>query len=484
LEPRTRTDKSKRSPAVGWAALGLLVTGLVALVVWSLPGSSPAVAGDAASPPPEAAASASPLPAHGHGVLERPPEATCELAILTDKPEEEIKQLATLDAAAALLEPAHCGAGCEVVKKTARDREHTEIETQSAADYMLPPAESLDAVGATLTPEQRKKVHALPSVVIVRTHAKPTIDHVAARTCFALAQALGEKLSGLVYDETTRRIEDVAHFAEHGIKGPLGKDPFVPRHIVVQLYREDDGKARLLTLGMQRFGSPDFIVRGASMATGSSLANVVNAVASSSAEMKSELPFTVTIDDVARVAGKRAADLAGDAGAPSPVALDAVEAERAEGDPDNDIVELVPPGGAAPDAWDALVAKLLGRAPGIVVAAQDTELQRIATKARRDLPQAIARFGRGEGKLYVKGPFEVRGASDAGAASELMWIEVKSCDAKACAGTLANEPGYATNLAMGKPASVTREAAVDWMLELKDGGVAGGESIKVLEKRR
>lgn len=473
---------AERRKRLGWVGLGLLVAALVALVVWSLPGSSTAPGGDASAPTGEADDDAAPAPAATH-VLARPAEATCELAILTERPEAELGPLASNAEAAKLLGPAHCGSACDAVKKAAEDRGVVEIETQTAADYMLPPDESLDAVGATLTPEERKSVSARPTVVIVRTHAKPSVDQLAARACFALTQALAEKLSGLVYDESVRRIESVARFAAHGIRSRLGEPVFSPQQIVVQLYRQDDGTARLLTLGMQRFGSPDFIVRGASMATGPALANVVTTVAAKAAAMQSDLPFRVDLDDVARALGRKREDLASDASAPAPVTLDATEAERAEGDPDNDIVELVPAGGANGESWDRLVVTLTGRAPQIVPAADDAELRAIAARARQELPRAIARFTHGEGTLFVKGPFPVAGA-DSGVKEELMWIEVRACDARACTGTLANEPGYATNLAMGKPAEVRRAAAVDWMLKLHDGGTAGGASIDALERRR
>ena len=98
----------------------------------------------------------------------------------------------------------------------------------------------------------------------------------------------------------------------------------------------------------------------------------------------------------------------------------------------------------------------------------------------------MKRFLAGEGSLYVKGPFPIPEASrlDGGAKDEWMWVEAASCDAKGCSGALSNTPGYATNLAAGKSVTVAREKTADWMLRLKDGGTAGGESIKALQKRR
>jgi uncharacterized protein YegJ (DUF2314 family) len=106
-------------------------------------------------------------------------------------------------------------------------------------------------------------------------------------------------------------------------------------------------------------------------------------------------------------------------------------------------------------------------------------------RARKDLPSAVKRFEAGEGALYVKGPFPIPEASrgDGGAKEEWMWIEASSCNARSCTGPLSNTPGYATNLAAGKPATVARDKTADWMLKLKDGGTAGGDSIHALQRR-
>jgi uncharacterized protein YegJ (DUF2314 family) len=168
------------------------------------------------------------------------------------------------------------------------------------------------------------------------------------------------------------------------------------------------------------------------------------------------------------------------------VKLDTTDVERAEADPENEMLELVPRGGATTEAWAAVIASLFGEVPKVVFATFDKELDAIAVKARRELPAAVKRFEAGEGKLYVKGPFPIPEASriDGGAKDEWMWIEVSACDAKGCSGVLSNTPGYATNLAQGKPVTVAREKTADWLMHLKDGGTAGGDSIKALQKRR
>ena len=472
-KPTEKGDEREPAERGAWGprlGVALIFTILVVVIVWSLPDKkAPATGGDASSQSGDDAA-----PRAAHQGFERPPEATCEMAIITAKTEAELQELTSLDNAARLLTADHCGEGCDVVKRYVREKGHAEIDTQSAPDYMLPPKESLDVVGATLTATQREQIHKLPNVLIVRTHGKPTIDQIAARSCFALTQALAEKVSGYVYDETVRRIEDVRHFAEHGIRGPLGKPVFAPKHIVVQVYRASDGTARLLTLGMQRFASPDFVVHGAAMDATNTLVHVVNGVAAQAAAMKNDVPFVIGAADLGM-------KVAADAGPGAQVKLDVVEAERVEGDPENDIVALIPPAGPDPAGWDAVLATLTGKKVQQVVVGKDARLDAVATKAKKTLGDALAK--RGDAKLFVKAPFAVEHPRDGGPKEEAMWIDVGSCDAKSCSGTLTNDPGYATNLSLGKAVRVDRDKVLDWMIEHGDGGTVGGDSIGILEGR-
>jgi uncharacterized protein YegJ (DUF2314 family) len=485
----------KKPPAtdvVGLGALAALVVGL-GFVVWL------ALPKDDASKTSEAGA-ASTLGASGSrggsdggsgtktaGVLERLAEATCELAVLTDKPEIEVAKIAHAEPVAKLLDVRHCGATCDALRKVIVDHDHFEIEVMRSEDYILPPKDSYETIAPGLTAAERATIGRRSSTVVIRTRGTSTIDQLPARTCFAAAAAVAEALSGLVYDEVVRRIETSAHHAQRVITVPLGQNVFSPRQISVQLYRQEDGTARLLTLGMVRFGSADFTMRGAPMELGPSLASMMNVAASHAAAVKIELPVVVTLEDVARVASTAARELVNDRKASGAVRFDVVDAERTEGDPENEMLELVPQGGATREVWTSAVAEIFGDTPHVVFATFDKELEAIAMRARKELPAAVKRFEAGEGALFVKGPFPIPSEArmDGGATNqfEWMWIDVASCDARGCAGVLSNTPGFATNLTAGKPVRVEREKTADWMMRLKDGGTAGGESIRALQKR-
>jgi hypothetical protein len=285
---------------------------------------------------------------------------------------------------------------------------------------------------------------------------------------FAVTAVLAEKLDGIVWDETTRRLETAAQAKQRTIRVPLGAPAFNPRAVVIQFYRQPDGTARLVTVGMSRFGSPDLSLRGCSMAAGSMLVDAINALASSIVEGKDTLPLKVQLKL-------------------EEVSFEVADAERAQGDPE-DFVELVPVGGAKGEsmreAWDGVVQKLFGESVRYAETKPGKELEAAGARARKELPGVLKRFAAGEGELYVWGPFVIPPdeRADGGPEDEWLWVKVASCDENACTGALSNRPMYATNIASGRTTSMPRAKIADWLLRLADGGVAGGETTKLLQQ--
>lgn len=487
-----RTGKKEGGDGRLWTGIALIVAVLAGLVWWSLPGESQNVpmtddAGSSASEDDEddAGLGAKKRAKANPNVLERPPHASVDLAILTDKPEDVVKAIANVSEIAKRLDTKYCGGACDAVRKLMSDEDAFELDVRTVEDLILPPSDTMDTVAADLPASERALVSKRKNAVSIRTSGRMSPEQLPARAGYAAAAILAEALDGVVYDEVARRIESARTTLGHVITAPLGQPVFAPRQIVVQLYRQEDGTARLLTLGMARLGSPDLSMRGANMTSGPHLVHVINYVAKEIASGKNDTTLTITLDDIARFLGKKPGELNPNAGGARPVTFDITEPERQEGDPDNELAELVPKGGATRENWDNVIASLFGGPSSVSAPVDDKELNEVAAKARRDLPAAIKRFQAGEGDLYVKGPFAIPDDArvDGGAASEQLWIAAVSCDDKACTGTLSNEPTQATNLAAGKTVSVSRKEAVDWMLQLRDGGVAGGESIKVLKAR-
>lgn len=462
-----------------YGGLAALVAGLLALVVWAIPSSTElaANADDGGIVETHRFDSGS---SERKGALERPLRASLELTIVTARSEDDARQVATVAEIARRLGPRQCGNACDAVRKLLGDEDAFELDVAHADDLLLPGKETWDTTASSLRPEERAKLPAQTTAITVRTNAPFSREHGAARAGFAVTALLAETLDGFVYDETARRI--LRWQDSPVITTPLDAPAFDPRAIVVQLHRQDDGTARALTLGMMRFGCPDLALEGANMGAAPRLATVLNAVASKLAEGEDRTPITVTLADVARTLGKKPGELNG---SPRPVELDVIAPERAEGDPDNEIAELVPSEGNSREAWDTIVASLFGVPASVTNDAEDRELGEVAGRAKKDLPKAIARFETAGGELFVKGPFVIPPDArlDGGPTTELLWVDVAACDPKLCTGVLANDPTWPSNLASAKTTSVERAHVADWLLRERDGGTTGGESLRVLRAR-
>lgn len=463
-----------------------IVAALVALVWWSLPGDSRP--GDEADVAPRiAAAETNATPSR---TFARTTVAVAEFAVLTTQTSDVVKSKATVDEIARKLDVRHCGGACDAVRTFLSTEGRFTLDVRKTEDLILPPKDRMSTVAAGLTSSERDSIDLRTTSVVVRTEGPGAPEQMPARVAFATASVLAEMLDGFVYDEVSRRIETARDFTSRAVLAPVGEPAFERKHIVVQFYRQDDGTARLLSLGMQRFGSPDVSLRAANMSSGSALSSVLNVVASKLAHGESASTITVSLDDVSRLVGKPPAELHPSPDEARAVELTLVHPERIEGDPDNEMVELLPAGGAGRETWDNVLVSLFGLSPSTMTAIDDEELTAIAEQARHELPQAITRFEAGEGDLYIKGPFSVdpslheHDTHDAQRAStEMLWIAVATCDARACTGVLSNEPSYATNVTLGTTTSVRRDDVVDWMLHRRDGSTLGGASIEVLKGR-
>lgn len=478
-----RRDEKPMTPIyVGGA---VLVVGLIGLVWWSLPGDR-APDGDDGGVVETASSADEPEDAapRAKNQIERPPRASAELAVITSKTEEEIRAIATLSEIGKRLEARHCGPACDAVRKHMDDEDAFDVDVMASEDLILPPKDMLDTIAAGLTPGERDSILLKKQAAVIRVMGNIEPNHLTARTAWATAAVLAEALEGFVYDETCRRIETKAEVLSHAVTSKLGEPVFSPRQIAVALHRQDEGTERMVSFGMVRFGAPDLVIRGASLNAGPMLSHVLNAAAAQLIAGKKEGPLTITLDDVAKVTGQKPADLNPNPSAARPVVLDLVEAEREDAEPDF-LAELAPESGASRESWDLALASLFGAPPSRATETDDKELGEVAKRARESLPAAVERFQSGEGAFFVKGPFSIAEESrvDGGPANENLWVHVASCDERLCAGVLSSEPTYVTNVAPGKTVSVKRAEAVDWMLRQRDGGAAGGESIKALRAR-
>ncbi|MBL8611558.1 MAG: DUF2314 domain-containing protein [Myxococcales bacterium] len=477
--PPTPTDRR------GLFLIGGLVLLLGGIVWWSLakapPAADPSAAASASGAPPSSG-SAEPPSRPAPRALERLTESGFEIAVLTDKTEEELAPIVDPKSVAKLVSPRFCGASCEKVRATMVDKEHFETEVIKTEDWQLPPEESFPTIAPGLSADERARLKKLPNVVVVRAHAKASREQWAARAGFAAAAALADHLRGYVYDEVVRRIETAEQFATHAITELESDGAFRPDRIVIQSYRQEDGTSRLLTLGMVRFGVVDLEVRGVAPTDTARAGMLLNAVAARLASGEAKVPMTLAAAEVAR-ANQRSL---GEIGATErgSATVDLVETDRTEGDPDNEMLRVVPSGARPsggdaapgdPDALDHVFASLFSGPPPVVrVSESDPALKKVKDDAQKALPR-LAKAQRAGAELTLKAEL---GGGDAGI--ELMWVKVASCAENACTGTLANGPVLLTSMRAGDTVRVPFAKVVDYLLRTEDGGVEGGASIRVL----
>lgn len=357
-DTRDEATRARRGggPPIGW----LVVIGALSLaaVVWlALPKDAP--------PPSEGPADATEADVDARAAeitprdrIPSPGQAAIELGVIVD---EDARKLATIEQASRLLTPKVCGAACPRVSTFVRDATRFELATMSTADWGLPDREGRRAMGPTLTPAELASLDARPLVLVVRAHGEGAPDHLPARAAYAVAAALAEATSGIVYDEVVRRIEGPKAFAAHVITAPLGADVLRADHFTVQLYPQGDAGHRLVSLGLGHFGCPDLVMQGLSEAAGPTAASALDGIAGQLARGARTSPVEIGAEDVSRVVGRPSAELVSSGGA-GRVAFTLVEAQRVAGDPDNTIVEVVPPGGATPEAHAGAIRRLFGDA--------------------------------------------------------------------------------------------------------------------------
>jgi len=465
------------------ARSALLSSALLALVpsCRDKPSGSPSSPARAAEP----AASAASPPAQPHA-LSLPKEASVAFAIYSTHPLPELQALASAAAVARLITADLCGdaASCAKVRAFVAGSGF-EVAALGAADAPpLPTGAAREVATKRLSPAERDSLDARRSVFTIRAHGEATADELPVRAAYAAATAVASKIDGLLFDPDTFELEGLARFTRHVITVPLGSSVFHVDHIVVHAFREADGTARLVSLGMSRFGLPDLDVKAAPFSLAEPLGMLLNAVASALVQGKRQAPLAISLEEVAKLAGAHAGDLHSGSRPSVPASIDLREVPREQGDSDNLLLRLVPSGGATATGYEALVDGLFGAGDDVVTTPEhDAELLAASQRAKAALPAALARFkARTDvgALLYVKLPFPI---PDNDGSNEWMWVEVTTWDDAAIEGTLANEPERIPGLKAGDHVKGKRSDVFDYRLRSSDGGVEGGETTEIMSRR-
>ena len=384
--------------------------------------------------------------------------------MLTERTAEQLEPVLDREALGARVVPALCGdeAACDAVRATLRDAHETSLHVLDASVWSLDKAD-VDASARGLSATQTASVKRLPRVVAVRVATATDPKQLALRAAIAGAAAIAQQTGGIVWDQLLGRMETGSAFAKHAVTTPLGASVFRADRVEL-LYQPEvaslgdreaspDGRpgvVRVLTSGLSRWGAPDVEVASVPTAASARIAEIVLGVASAIADGATQGPVVLSRDDLGRTRGEA---YPADAGLPpsAPVPIDVVTSHPENGDPNDFMARIVPPGADGPIGALDLAERFFG--PVLAAAPTAETLDARRKQAQGKLAAAVRRWGGGKdggAKLLVMLPFPIPG--DAGV--ESMWIEVTRLDARTVTGKLLDDPLAATDVTRG--AEVTR----------------------------
>jgi hypothetical protein len=390
--------------------------------------------------------------------LKRPPSSVMEVGVLTDRSEADLQLLLARDVIGTLVDSAFCGdeAACDAVRATIRDEHTTSLTVVDASVWGLDKVD-VDASARGLTAAQMASVKRFPRVVAVRVATATGPKQLALRAATAAAAAIAQRTGGIVWDQLLGRMETASAFARHVVTTPLGASVFRPDRMELLYQPKGEGVVRVLTAGLSRWGAPDVEVSGVPTAAAGRMAEIVLGVAAAIADGATSGPIVLSRDDLGRARGEAYPT---DAGLPpsARVEIDVVASHPENGDPNDFMARIVPPGAEGPIGALDLAERFFG--PVLAAAATSDALEARRKQAQGKLGAALKRWGGaqdGGSKLLVMLPFPIPG--DAGV--ESMWIEVTKLDARTVTGKLTDDPLGATDVKRGDEVTRPRSDVED-----------------------
>ena len=165
------------------------------------------------------------------------------------------------------------------------------------------------------------------------------------REALDLVARHADKCDCLIWDRQTRETFSVAAWKGRRLGGWQGNLPNIRRHIVLHFYRDgNDGLARVISLGMEKFGLPDIVTNKIAVSNGRAMGNLVNVIAQHKAEGVRPAPdgrFRLNIKALRHKAERQSIIDSQHEGAEDIVDIRLATTPRQKGDPANRLVEVV-----------------------------------------------------------------------------------------------------------------------------------------------
>lgn len=348
--------------------------------------------------------------------------------------------------------------------------------------------ELLPYVARRLGEEERQRLLKARHATALSFHVPFERRNEALLAATRFAHQLAAEHQAFLWDAETAEYFSAQSWKKERLEGWSGGAPSVSEHITLHVYEK--GKAlRAVSLGMAKLGLPDLVVEQVPQSMSQEVGRLVNAVAQLLAEGHTLSEDGVLEVDLGKVKDGRLQRQLQEhthEGASRRARLQALLAQRDQGDPENTLLELGFPGsGSAHTRQLAALDALFGPKPEddnmASAPAGDPELEEVARKARARLAELKPRVEKGlqpPEQLVVKAGFRTDDGN-----VEHMWLEVTGWSGSKLRGTLANEPYNVSGLRRGSTVEVAPSEVSDYLYMSPSGQREGGESARILMRR-
>ncbi|MEL7298210.1 MAG: DUF2314 domain-containing protein [Pseudomonadota bacterium] len=351
--------------------------------------------------------------------------------------------------------------------------------------YTPPDLQFIGYFGHGLTREQALAVQDSERALVIDIGYPARLTETAFPQVMALMAAVAVKHDGLIWDEASREIFTPQAWREERMETWNDGVPDAQDHIAIHAYKDGE-YVRAITLGMEKFGLPDFVVNDFPWSSERGMATLINLVTQTLIEggdFNDDFSLDIDIEAIkhAEVRDGFLRSLLDNA--EPRINLKFRPEEPEQGDPDNFILAIqfdVAEGDTLQEKQEVLLDTLFGSEDSVTYVKHDAEILAARDAARAKLPQLRNDFNNGFAPgefIFVKAPFKT---TDGG--NEWMWVEVIEWKGDRIRGLLQNDPFHVPELRAGAEVVVEMGDVFDYILQRADGTSEGNETGRIMRK--
>lgn len=310
-----------------------------------------------------------------------------------------------------------------------------------------------------------------------------------ARRFTELGLAFATKTGAFIWDSGTRECFSPAAWKERRLDSWTDVIPHLPDQFTMHAYRvEETNYVRIITLGLEKFALPDFVIQQTLASENRSAGNLINVAAQLLAEnpvVENPDAFRFSLPGLKNEALRTAQRVNLLKGATEEARLALVVGRWEDGDPDNPIIELDfrhGDGRSTDERRQATLTQIWGSADTIIGVRHDEAILAASQQAKARLPALQRIFARGLApgeRIILKAPFA---RDDEG--NEWMWVEVlKWPEQGKVTGILQNDPYYVKKLRAGSRVLIKPEEVFDYVYYKADGTEEGNETGRLMQQQ-